>query len=164
MRPTRIYLSIKPAIIRCQVIASHPQLVYNVFMHDYKETLRKNGLKATSGRIKLLELLSKAKHPVSIKEIVKAIGSRLLDEATIYRSLESFKEKELIRRVDFRRGYTYYELADDDHHHLVCKNCGRIEDFEGCQDLIKKTLKQSKYFSQINEHSLELFGLCKQCI
>lgn len=139
---------------------------YNLFMkNDFKIVLRGLGLKATPGRIKLLAFLSNAKKPLSIKEIGKAIGSKTLDPATIYRTLENFKMLGLVKRVDLHQDYAYYEIVDSDHHHLVCRNCGRIEDFHGCnsEDLIRHALKQSKHFSTVNEHSLELFGLCKTC-
>jgi Fe2+ or Zn2+ uptake regulation protein len=132
---------------------------------DFKQLLRGLGLKATTGRIQLLAFLSSTKKPKSIKEIEKAVSSNILDQATIYRTLESFKASGLVKQIFLQKDRAFYELADSDHHHLVCKNCGRIEDFIGCnsEDLIKQALKQSKLFSNVNEHSLELFGLCKVC-
>jgi Fe2+ or Zn2+ uptake regulation protein len=132
-------------------------------MQNTKEILWNENLKATPSRIRLLELFSKSKQPISMKEIIKEIGFKTIDEATIYRTLEVFKEKGLIRQIDFRKDHAYYELANSDHHHLVCNSCGRIEDFEGCKELINRVLRRSKQFSKVSQHSLELFGLCKQC-
>jgi Fe2+ or Zn2+ uptake regulation protein len=132
---------------------------------NYKQLLRSHKLKVTPGRIKILTYLHNAKKPLSIKEISKAIGSKSMDQATIYRTLENFKTLGLVKLVNFQKDFAYYELADSDHHHLVCQNCGRVENFEGCnsESLIRQALKQSKHFSFVNEHSLELFGLCKTC-
>jgi Fe2+ or Zn2+ uptake regulation protein len=133
---------------------------------DLKQLLRSNKLKVTPGRVRLLELLIETKKPLSIKQISKAIGSRsFFDTATIYRTLETFKILGLVKQVNFQDDFAYYELVRSDHHHLVCKSCGRIEDFHGCKsgEIIKHALKQSKQFSIIDEHSLELFGLCNAC-
>lgn len=151
-----------------QVLASYLQLGYNCYMkNDFKQLIHRHGIKATPGRIRLLEFLAKAPKPVSIKEIAKVVGSNtFLDQATIYRTLELFKNLGIVRQIDFQKGYAYYESADrSDHHHLVCRNCGRVEDFTGCnaEDMIKHALKQSKLFSNVEEHSLELFGLCNSC-
>ncbi len=145
-------------IIRIKTVKTMPK-------ENYKEFLKSYGLKATPGRLLLLEHLIGFKKPMSIKEIAKAIGLKSMDQATIYRTLESFKMLGLVRQVDFHKDFAYYELADSDHHHLVCKNCGRVEDFEGCNidTLSKSVLRKSKQFAFVDEHSLELFGLCKAC-
>ncbi|HEX9503687.1 MAG TPA: transcriptional repressor [Patescibacteria group bacterium] len=154
---------------KCKLFAFvyYLHLVYNSLdmSTDFKQLLRGYKLKATPGRVRLLAFLSNAKKPMSIKEISKAVGSKTLDQATVYRTLESFKALGLVKQVDFQKDHAYYEMSDSDHHHLVCKNCGRVEDFHGCnsESLIKHALKQSKHFSSVKEHSLELFGLCKVC-
>src|SRR5262245_27947132 len=135
-------------------------------INDFKSFLKRYKLKATPGRIKLLQFLTSAKYPMSIKQIGKAIGSKYLNQATIYRILEIYKTLCIVRTIDFKQDLAYYELATTDHHHIICKNCGRVEDFVGCNSpqIIKIALKQSKNFKVINEHYLELFGYCKNCI
>jgi Fe2+ or Zn2+ uptake regulation protein len=122
-------------------------------------------LKATDGRLKLLALLEKAKTPLSIKEIWQGLG-RHVDLATIYRNLEILKSAGLVRQVEFQHDKAYFELIDNhDHHHIVCQNCGRIEDFVGCSfdDVVDQALRKSKWFRSISEHQFELFGLCNNC-
>jgi len=131
---------------------------------EFRAILHQAKLKATPTRLAVLSLLQKATKPLSIKEIEAKIDST--DTATIYRMLESFKEAGIVRAIDFQKGFAFFELNDkNDHHHIVCNSCGRIEDFvaDGEGKLFKQVLKKSKYFTQINDHSLELFGLCKNC-
>lgn len=133
--------------------------------NNFKELLKSKGLKATESRLALLEMLSKNHAPLSIKDIVKKIG-KVADQATVYRMLESFKAAGLVRQIDLQQDFAFYELADThDHHHIVCRICGRIEDFLGCdfKSLATKALKQSKKFSAIDQHSLEMFGTCDTC-
>ena len=138
--------------------------------HDtYATLLRTHGLKATPQRVQVLGLLAATKKPISIPELQEKAGKGAgeLDSVTLYRSLETLVEKSLARPVDLRHGHTDYELTTDreHHHHIVCENCGAIEDFEWCPEpnLEKKILKNTRNFSKLTDHSLEFFGVCKKC-
>lgn len=130
----------------------------------FNSFLRSAGLKATPGRLALLEVLYSAKSPRSIAKIMRELGGKI-DRVTAYRALAAMEKTGLVRKVNLEHGHADYELALDDHHHLVCTACGRLEDFGGCdlRGLERKALKQSKYFAEIRQHSLEFFGLCKAC-
>jgi len=56
-------------------------------------------------------------------------------------------------------------IPESHHHHIVCEQCGALEDIENCNQvsLQKEILKHSKSFKVINSHSLEFFGICKNC-
>ena len=103
---------------------------------------------------------------MSSQEIASRREMRGLDQVTVYRTLEAFAEKNLVRRINLGHSHADYELVRErHHHHLVCTQCDAIEDFEGCGvDLLAaKALRQSERFASVTEHSVELFGLCKQC-
>lgn len=130
-----------------------------------KELLRNAGYKATPGRLALLEFLRKSKKPMSVAKIVHGLRGKKIDQVTAYRAIEALEKIGLVRKVDLRHGHADYEFAADDHHHLICAQCGRIEDFQDCGSdiLARKILRKSKVFSKINRHSLEFFGTCKAC-
>ena len=52
-----------------------------------------------------------------------------------------------------------------DHHHLVCLRCGRIEDVAHCgvEAMQSAILRGSKHFTEIRQHALEFYGICKAC-
>ncbi len=85
--------------------------------------------------------------------------------ATIYRNLLSFEKSGLVKRVDINKKAAHFELSSAHHHHIVCTDCGEIEDFENdtLEYLIEKTVHLSSHFKHIQKHSLELFGVCKTC-
>ena len=89
-----------------------------------------------------------------------------MDLVTVYRTLASFEKAGIVKRVDLRADAVLYELNDEHHHHIVCTNCGTVEDFELCdmEALTKKIAQKSKHFKTIQEHTLELFGICTQCV
>lgn len=131
------------------------------------EVIREAGFRATKPRLLVLAHLQKARYPLCIKEIIEGIGRKNADQVTVYRILDSFKKAGLAVQVDFRHGRAYYELKDakHDHHHIVCTNCDKVEDFTGCEyeKLATKALKQTHGFAKVTNHSVELFGLCNTC-
>ena len=133
----------------------------------FSTLLRKEGLKATSGRITILNILTKFQKPVSIPFLRKSLRGQI-NEVTIYRTLETLTEGGLVQRVDLGHAHAHYEIIEKNrhHHHLICKTCGRLEDITGCisKNLEKTILENSKKFKNIISHSVELFGICKQCI
>ncbi|MDB5238754.1 MAG: Transcriptional regulator, Fur family [Candidatus Parcubacteria bacterium] len=132
---------------------------------DITTLLRAKGFRATQGKIALIAALLDSPSPESIETLAGKIKGAL-DAANVYRSLESFVAAGLVRRIDLGNAKSYYEFAVDrkHHHHIVCTDCGRIEDVKGCSEALDKTaLKASTSFSAIQSHSLEFFGLCRPC-
>lgn len=133
--------------------------------NEMRSILRKTHLKATPARLFVLSIFKKARRPLSAQEIIDTVGARA-DQATVYRILHDFKTCGIIRPIDLRHNHAHYELADrDDHHHLVCARCGRIEDVEECgiEDVQAAVLRASRAFSKIVQHSLEFYGICRTC-
>lgn len=122
-------------------------------------------LKKTSGRLRILSFLSTQKKPIGIERIAKALR-RHVDQVTVYRTMQTLEEAGIVRQVNLRHGHIDYELANSDHHHLVCTHCGATEDFSGCgaDKLAQRALKKSRTFSSIDQHAIELFGTCKKCV
>ncbi len=79
--------------------------------------------------------------------------------------MSQYYDAHIVSRVDFREGFERFEFQDHHHHHMVCIDCGVVEEFETCEaeDISKKVLRSSKKFKSINDHALELFGLCNVC-
>jgi Fur family ferric uptake transcriptional regulator len=131
------------------------------------DSLRGSGFRVTRGRIALLHLLKKARKPLSIQEIVKIGHGKTMDQATIYRTLTDLAAAGIVRRADLNTGTAHFEYTPDrpHHHHLVCTDCGTIEDIETCavETLQKNVVRSSKQFTDIYSHNLEFFGRCKKC-
>jgi Fur family ferric uptake transcriptional regulator len=133
---------------------------------ERKKQLHSMGSRATPGRLEVLSVLEKADRPLNVEEIKKRLKGDSLDQATVYRIINALRDGGLIRQIDFLKTHAYFELSDKhDHHHLICVQCQKIEDFTGCnfQSIVQKALKNSKQFKTVTQHSLELFGLCNTC-
>ncbi|MDE1919152.1 MAG: transcriptional repressor [Patescibacteria group bacterium] len=133
----------------------------------YADMLRKQGLKVTPQRLELISLLTRLKEPMSAHEIKAKWKQGDIDTVTLYRALDALVDAGIVQRVDLQHGHTDYELLvpGEHHHHLVCTDCGTIEDFVGCpgKNMEKLALKSSSQFVSLREHSLEFFGTCKTC-
>ena len=132
---------------------------------DFRILLRKSGFKVTPARLAVLRFINEAKNPLSAQEMVEHFKNAV-DQATIYRIFQAFKSNGIIRQVDLRHNHAHYELANQkEHHHLICLGCGRIEDIQNCgvAEMQKNILQIIKNFAEIRQHSLEFYGVCKNC-
>jgi Fe2+ or Zn2+ uptake regulation protein len=130
-----------------------------------EEVLKQHGLKATAARTAVLAAIAKSKAPLSVQAVVETLRGTA-DQATVYRALQTFSEKGIVRRVDLGQGHATFEMdGAAHHHHLVCVSCGAVEDVEDCDAdaFAAQALKRSKSFARVSRHSLELFGECKDC-
>jgi len=125
----------------------------------------KLNLKKTPARLAISEFLSTSNTPVDVEEIIKHLRAQDLDtnKVTVYRILDFLFKNQIIDRVEFGEGKYRYELKKNHHHHLICTNCGKIQDVEGnLVENLEKNIQKDKNF-QVKSHSLEFFGLCLNC-
>lgn len=128
------------------------------------ELIKRAGLRATSPRVAVLSYLAKHPYPVGIKDIKKYAGKRM-DLVTLYRMMDDFLRAGLVTRVNLGKGRLFELKSVHDHHHIVCTNCSRVEDFsdESHEKIVKRILKKSNSFSHLTGHSFELYGVCTPC-
>lgn len=156
--------------IKCEWLAITIQFCYILSMKmeklhkTYDPLLKAVGLKTTTPRLAILDALNSAKLPFTAQEIHTKIKQQNIDQATVYRNLETLTEVGLIRLVNFQHDHNHYELAKNHHHHAICQSCGKVVDISQC-DLaaLEKQVKKISGFGMIDHHALEFFGLCKTC-
>jgi Fur family transcriptional regulator, ferric uptake regulator len=126
--------------------------------------LKTIGLKATLPRLRILELFEKSdvRH-LTAEEVYKILSKEGADTglATVYRVLTQFEQAGLLVRHHFESGKAVFELNRGDHHdHLVCMQCGRVEEFydEAIEKRQLAIAKERGY--TIREHSLHLYVDC----
>lgn len=130
--------------------------------------LKSKGVKLTLARKSILEVLFKAGQPISAEDILSQLKKKksVPDRATVYRQVNFLNEANIISELDFGDGKKRYEFDfKKHHHHLICLNCGKIEDFTPLLDLEKEEVNISKNKGfKVSYHSLEFFGTCKDCL
>ncbi len=132
--------------------------------NELMSVVKRAGFRLTPGLKSVVILLKKNQKPLTVQEIESRLGEKL-NVATLYRILEKLELKGIITRIDFFHGHALYELAGSDHHHIVCTSCAQVEELEDCdlKNIESRVLTKSTKFKSISKHSLEFFGLCKQC-
>ena len=111
---------------------NHTRLVRSEWNVEGQD-LRKAGLKVTSPRLKVLEILENSRSGIfRPKRIYRALldSGEELGLATVYRVLTQFERAGLVSRHNFEGGTAVFELADRTHHdHMVCLDTGRVIEF-----------------------------------
>lgn len=134
---------------------------------DVCENLAQQGLRRTRTRHALHEILAQAKKPVSVPELLGIFAKRKLpvNKTTIYRELEIYKQNDLVLELQFGEDQKRYELNQEHHHHFICRKCSKVIDIQLYIDLQKEEKRLAhKHQVQIQQHSLEFFGLCASCL
>jgi Fe2+ or Zn2+ uptake regulation protein len=124
------------------------------------------GHSLTVQRRLLLELLRKAKGHVDAKELYRRASAkdRSISPATVYRSLNLFKELGLVDEVRLGKIRCYYEIKESqEHQHLVCQGCGKVIEFQNpyFQKLIQAVRRE--HGCNVTKAELYLEGYCPEC-
>jgi len=134
-------------------------------MINYAVLLKEAGLKATFQRINILESIDKYGH-MSVEdiydEVIKVHPSVSL--ATIYKNIILMMEKAVLVEVAIVGKKPKYELIKSDHIHLVCTECGEVEDKPCLEatDRVFHELTDNEHF-KLNKRQVNLYGVCASC-
>ncbi|MDF2607554.1 MAG: transcriptional repressor [Bacillales bacterium] len=97
-----------------------------------------------------------------VKEKAPEIGL-----ATVYRTLELLTELKVVDKINFGDGVSRYDLRKEGdnhfHHHLVCIQCGSVQEIE--EDLLDdvETIVEDRFNFKVKDHRLTFHGVCNIC-
>ena len=132
---------------------------------QFKELLQKRNLKATSIRLNLLAKMDEYGSAMSHSIIQKQLQP--IDRVTLYRTIETLKDKGIIHKAFQENNETYYAIcgkscAEDHHHHehvhFKCTKCNTIS----CEEL-NESIEISMPEYEISKISINVEGLCRVC-
>jgi len=117
-------------------------------------------------RRQLLELLREAEGHIDAKELYRRASARdaSISPATVYRSLNLFKELGLIDEMRLGKVRCYYEIKQSpEHQHLVCQGCGKVIEFQNpLVGQLIEAVRQEHGFNVVKV-GLYLEGYCRGC-
>lgn len=124
------------------------------------------GFRLTGPRRALAELIAGQAGHFTAAELVGATRSRRMGvgRATVFRTLEALEEVGQIERIDLPSGdHAYVACERAHHHHVVCSSCGRTSEIDdaGLRTVVHEISRRTGF--RVDEHRLELFGLCPAC-
>lgn len=117
-------------------------------------------IRVTVQKQQILDAFKPGYHPTA-EELLQKI--RKIDptfsRATLYRNLNAFCEEGKIVKLSFLEGADRFEIAGAPHYHIVCANCGRIENVN-----IKPIATPSLILDfDVVGHDLTFYGICPKC-
>lgn len=128
--------------------------------------LRKNGLQVTAQRLAVLRAVSEKPHCTAedVAEAVRlAIGS--ISRQAVYDVLGALAEKGVIRRIQPSGSPARFESrVGDNHHHLICRECGRTADVDCAVGVAPCLTASDSAGFQIDEAEVIYWGTCPACL
>lgn len=150
-------------------------MVFNFNMNDqasltrfntWLDKLQASGYRLTKPLKVIVELLantSRALQPVELFDLGRREYPKM-GLVTVYRAVDKLVELGLLQRVHQSDGcHAYLRAADGHEHILLCTRCGQAFFFSGddINELVERVARQSGF--EIQEHWLQLYGLCASC-
>jgi Fe2+ or Zn2+ uptake regulation protein len=134
-------------------------------LDTYSLKLRAQGYRLTPQRLTILRILQEAdRHltPVEVYQLAQAAMPGLT-EPTVYRTLSFLTEQGLLLAAHVGNGQLVYEIAEHNHHHLICRACGQTReiDHNALGSLYQQFQVSTGYI--IDSIHLTFFGLCPDC-
>jgi Fe2+ or Zn2+ uptake regulation protein len=121
------------------------------------------GLKMTPQRRAIIDYMQSAYHHPTADEVLQTVNRQfpMTSRATVYNTLNWLKQEGMIKEV-FEAGSVRFDPNTEQHHHFVCRECGKVEDVEcdliGTVNICSLPASQKVEFFEVT-----LRGLCADC-
>ena len=129
--------------------------------------LREHNLPVTAQRVAIADVLLSGTRHLSAEDVARELARRgdSAGTATVYRTIELLVRSGLVVERDFGEGFKRFEPARDvpHHEHLVCTQCGRVEEFRDERlERMTTIVAESRGFAR-QSHRLVINGVCRAC-
>jgi len=135
-------------------------------LKHFESACRKAGLKLTPQRLETYRaLLLSQDHPTAEalhRRLRETLPTVSLD--TVYRTLATLANHGLISRVETRESLARFEATGVPHHHLICRCCGQIMDFQWSVIDEASLPDEIRTWGRIDQKSVVVYGTCQSCL
>jgi Fur family transcriptional regulator, stress-responsive regulator len=132
---------------------------------EFEALLRRNGLQVTAQRVAVLRAVAERPHGTA-DEVYRVVrgGTGAISRQAVYDALATFTDRGLLRRIQPGGAPARYEnRVGDNHHHLICRACGRMVDVDcAVGDAPCLTVGDAAGF-EIDEAEVVFWGRCPGC-
>jgi len=143
----------------------------------YTVRLRKNNLRVTNERQLVLSVLDRNhQRHLTVEEIYLQAHDEKpsIGMATVYRAVNLFVQHGILHKFEFGDGKARYEMVPGPeepghHHHLICKKCQKILNYDDFMEVERKFLEivesglERRYHFRIDDHIIHFYGCCETC-
>ncbi|MFP4117877.1 MAG: Fur family transcriptional regulator [Candidatus Woesearchaeota archaeon] len=127
--------------------------------------MEKYEFRLTNQRMIILDYLKNNHEHPSVEDIFGHVRKKLprVSKKTIYNNLQFLRNKGMINEVEIK-GVQRYEPRSEQHHHLICRRCGKIIDMrsDGLLSHAIEVGNRIKDFDVDTTH-VNFYGICKRC-
>ena len=134
-------------------------------MSTVEELLRERRLRVTAPRVAVLDVLSERSH-LTTEEVATAVRERIgtLSVQASYHVLDTLVTAGLLRRIEPAGSPARYERrVGDNHHHLVCRSCGKVVDVDCHTENRPCIVPSSVHGFALDEAEIVFWGHCPDC-
>jgi Fur family ferric uptake transcriptional regulator len=133
---------------------------------DHEALLRSHGLQVTTQRLAVLRAVSARPHSTA-DDIDKAVRAEIgaVSRQAVYDALGTLTEKGVLRRIQPAGSPARYEdRVGDNHHHLICRACGRMVDVDCAVGYTPCLTAADDSSYEIDEAEVIYWGRCPECV
>lgn len=134
-------------------------------MEAFEEACRAAGLKLTHQRLEIYRELARATDHPSAETLHRRLHVTMptLSLDTVYRTLTTFVQRHLIKKVETVDSQAHYEAQMIQHHHLICDTCKEIMDFQWSAFDASTIPEDVEQWGSIKNKSVTIYGTCRKC-
>jgi Fur family transcriptional regulator, stress-responsive regulator len=130
-----------------------------------EQLLRQHGLQVTAQRLAVMRAVASHPHATAddlIEDVRAFIGS--ISRQAVYDTLGVLVDKNLVRRIQPAGSAARYEdRVDDNHHHLICRGCGKMYDIDCAVGVTPCLTAKDDHGFEIEEAEVIYWGRCPSC-
>jgi len=133
---------------------------------DVASLLRRHGLQVTAQRLAVLGAVSRRPHGTA-EDVATAVRAEIgvISRQAVYDALAALADKGLIRRIQPAGSPARYEnRAGDNHHHLICRTCGRMVDVDCAVGAAPCLTPADDSGYEVDEAEVIYWGRCPECL
>lgn len=140
--------------------------IKEIVKQKFTDYLTLHKYRKTPERYAILNLIYSEQGHFDMDSLYEAMNARnfRVSRATLYNTMQLLLDCKLVLKHQFGQNISVYERAynNDFHHHLICTNCNKIQEYK---DLELRSIIQSKKIKQFipSHYSLYIYGLCSAC-
>lgn len=134
-------------------------------MDEVTKILKENGYKVTPQRLAVFNILKNTKEHPCVDSIYTKLQPMYptMSLATVYKSLEVFKNIGLIQELNVGEGSFRYDYNTNQHPHIICIKCGRVDDIDDEMLFDLSDIVESKTGYKLTKQQLYFYGYCPKC-
>jgi len=132
---------------------------------EWAETLREHGFSITAQRLAVMRAV--AEHPhITADEVADAVRANIgaISKQAVYDALTVLVDAALVRRIQPQGSPALFEdRVGDNHHHLICRDCGRVSDVDCAVGSVPCLTASDDHGFTIDEAEVAYWGRCSKC-